>query len=182
MTTEQRIEKLENELICAKRRSGILLAGVCLLVVFLTLNWTGLGRLTPAYAQNTTSKEVRAKKFIVEDENGNTRAMLAVSKDISVLKLYDKNGKIRAGMVESGLFLNDENENCRGLLALLKDGPFLVLNDENGETRAGLCMSKDGSVMEFYGENGKIRAKLMEQGLFLLDENENMVWRTPISK
>lgn len=156
MTTEQRIEKLENELIRAKRRNGILLLGACLLAVFLTLTWAGLGKLRPAYAKNTTPKEIRAKEFIVEDENGNARATLAVSKDGPALSLMHENGKPLA------------------MLAVVKKGVMLTLCDINGKVRVMQSVSKDGSaVMKFYDENGKTRVGIMESVLLLLDENEN---------
>lgn len=155
MTTEQRIEKLENELISTKRQNKTLFTGVCLLVAFLTLTWTGLSRLTPAYAQNTPLKEVRAKEFILEDENGNIRASLVVSKGVPSLSLMNENGEPLA------------------MLAVSKKGPVLTLCDINGKIRFMQSVSKDGSAMKFYDENGKTRAGMIESGLFLLDENEN---------
>jgi len=155
MTTEPRIEKLENELICAERRNGRLLAGVFLLVAFLALMWSGADKLSPAYAQNTAPKVIRANEFILEDENGKTRAVLGMSNGAPVLSLVDENGELLA------------------MLAVSKDGPMLSLCDENGKIRAGLSVSKDGPALGLYDKNGKTRAKLVESVLGLIDENEN---------
>jgi len=56
-------------------------------------------------------KEIRANRFVLEDENGKTRAMLWVNKDTPGLSLYDKNGEQRAwlsvGNDNAGLGLYD---------------------------------------------------------------------------
>jgi hypothetical protein len=39
------------------------------------------------------SKEIRAKRFILEDENGKVLAALVVDKDGPGLRLWDENGK-----------------------------------------------------------------------------------------
>ena len=60
-------------------------------------------------------REVRARKFVLEDENGEIRAGLVALKDGPMLALYDEKGENRAG------------------LGVDKDGPMLALDDENGE-------------------------------------------------
>lgn len=155
MTIEQRIENLEKELICTNRRNRILLTGVFLLVACLVLVWSDEARLTSAYAQNTISKQVRAKEFILEDEKGQTRAMLTVLKGVPSLSFVDENGQVCAVLVVS------------------KSGPLLSLSDINGKPRVSLSVGKGGSL-EFYDENEKSRAKLVESALLLTDENENI--------
>lgn len=84
MTIEERLEKLERELSRVNQAVG------------------------------GTFNELRAYKFVLEDENGKSRAVIGVSKDGPALRLLDENGKPR---VE---------------LSIWKDGPGLVLLDENG--------------------------------------------------
>ncbi len=79
-----------------------------------------LAELKAAQAQEI-GKVIRANQFIVEDDNGKTRAELVINKDGPSLSLFDKNG------------------NPRALLSALKDGPRLELFDENGKPRAGLA-------------------------------------------
>jgi len=67
-----------------------------------------------AKAVGRAEKVIRAKRFVLEDENGKTRASLIVGKDGPGLVLLDENGKPRA------------------MLSVLKDGPGLALYDENG--------------------------------------------------
>ena len=61
--------------------------------------------------------EVRAKKFVLVDENGKTRALLALITDGPALVLFDENGEIRADLAVS----------------MSKAGPALLgLYDTNG--------------------------------------------------
>lgn len=83
-------------------------------------------------------KEIRAKRFILEDENGKTRADLSVGKNNPGLWLFDENGKVRAS------------------LNIGKDGSGLGLSDENSKTRIVLYMGKDGPRLALFGENGKL--------------------------
>jgi hypothetical protein len=98
-----------------------------------------LAELKATQAQRI-GKVIRAKRFIVEDENGKTRAELSINKDGPSLSLFDKNG------------------NPRALLSAIKDGPRLELFDENGTPRAGLSALKDGPMLSLFDENGKPRS------------------------
>jgi hypothetical protein len=143
-------------------------------------------------------KEIRANRFILEDDNGKTRAMLIVDKDGSALALYDENGKPGASlslfkkgpmlelyaengksravltMIEGwpGLTLHDEKGNRRVLLGMLKDGPGLLLNDENGKPRAklgtGQATTPDGKVISY-----------PESCLILSGADGKVIWSAP---
>ena len=118
MTTEERLERLERELSRAKGRPdvhrGWLLAGAALCLGIALVAWAfgpGTARAQPAGA---ALKEVRANRFVLEGENGKTRAMLSTRKDGSHLVLYDEKGRARVRLdVDKsgpGLRLFDDEE------------------------------------------------------------------------
>jgi len=75
---EVRLERLERALLTEKRRNRWLLAAGGLAAVGCILAWVVGNTATTAQAQG--SKVVRANEFILEDQNGKTRAMLASPK------------------------------------------------------------------------------------------------------
>jgi hypothetical protein len=159
MTTDERIENLEKGLASARRLNRWLLAGVGLALGV----WILAGTFGPATAGapdgGAAVKEIHAGKFVLEDENGKTRAMLSVDKYGPGLDLRDEKGKIRAGLSVdndgSDLNLCDEKGTIRARLSLDKDGPLLRLADENGKTRAVLSLHKNGPGLSLLDENGK---------------------------
>jgi hypothetical protein len=68
-----------------------------------------------ARGANGKPKVIRANQFILEDETGKTRGMLAMTEDGPSLRLIDETGNLRAA------------------LGVKKDGPVLGLLDENGK-------------------------------------------------
>ena len=92
-----------------------------------------------AQGANTGPKVIRATQFILEDETGNTRATLAVSK-----------GR------RPGLTLLDEKGKSRVMLTAATAGPGLLLFDDTGKTRARLDVSKDGPVLRLRDETGMV--------------------------
>jgi len=139
MTIEERLENMERELGRQKRRNRWLLGAILVLLGGLVAAGVFKTMITPVQAQVAgTVKQIRAKGFVVEDENGKGRATLAASKDGSGLVLWDENGKTRIG------------------LGIFKDGPDLRLWDENGKPRAALGMVEDGPRMILSGPDGKV--------------------------
>jgi hypothetical protein len=122
-----------------------------------------------AWAQSKF-KEIRAARFIVEDENGHTRGVLSSSDGPNAdergpaLSLLDENGLPRAMLMVSkdgpALRMYDENRKLRMLLVSVKGGTSLSLQDENQTPRAGLAfLDKEGqSIMGLHDGNGKVRA------------------------
>ncbi|MFQ5961978.1 MAG: hypothetical protein ACE5MG_11340 [Candidatus Methylomirabilales bacterium] len=88
----------------------------------------------------TAERVVEAERFVLLDPSGETRAVLAVAKGGSGLYLYDKKGKMRAGLVggvadETGLSLYDVEGKGRARLALKADGsPALAFADKDEKT------------------------------------------------
>jgi len=152
MTTEERLTTLEQELAATRRRFRWLLVGLAL----------GLGVWVFVRAGGRT---VRANMFILEDENGQTRAMLSVT----------------AG--RPGLDLYDEKDRLRAILSVVKDGPMLSLINENGEARASLGVLAPGSGLGLFDEAGEIRAGMYvaKEGpsLALRDAAGKMIWSAP---
>jgi hypothetical protein len=190
MDTEERLEKLERELFAEKRRNRWLLVAVGLGVVGVALAWTLANTTATAQAQgpNIAPKVIRANQFILEDENGNPRAVLKTEKDGPRLALFDENGKFRVALTAnkdtSALALADENGKFRaGLRVDKKDGPELALFDENGKFRVTLGANKDGPRLALLDENGKPRAALTANkdtsALALWDETGKVIWSQP---
>jgi hypothetical protein len=176
MTTDERIENLEKGLASARRLNrGLLVAVGLALGVGVLAAGNFWPKIAAALAGGGAVKEVRANRFVVEDENGKTRVVLSMiaagmavapaSGDGPVLTLYDENGKPRAhlGMDKTGLGLNlhDENGKPRVVLVVANAGSALILYDENGKSRALLDVAKNGPGLTLADENGKIRAGLV---------------------
>jgi len=182
MTTEERLEKLENELASAKRRvRRLVVAGAGVLACFgaFVAAWASM-RVAHAQGQAQVLQAVQAQSFVVVDKNGKTRAWLGWDKTGTRLVLYDENDNLRAhlGTDKSGtmLSLNDETGHLGAhLYALMESGPGLSLSDKNGQSRAALGTDKDGPNLTLMDEKGTPRAVLavsMERpNLALLAEN-----------
>jgi len=150
MTIEERLENMERELACVKRRNRWLLGAILVLLGGLVATGVFKTMITPVQAQGAgTVKEIRANKIVLEDENGTCRAALAVGEYGPSLALWDEKFQIRA------------------LLGLGKDGPLLKLLDEKGQDRfaAGKtkAVSPDGKTTEYpesslilFGPDGKV--------------------------
>jgi len=162
MTIEDRLENMERELGRVKRHNRWLLGTILLVAGGLIA--PGMFETTAIRAQSQkpgTAKEIRANNFIIEDEKGELRAALGMSKDGPCLIMSDENRKMRALLSVSqngtGLVLLDGNGKTRVGLGVPKEsGPCLELNDENGKNRAVVGVSKTGSDLVIFGPDGKI--------------------------
>jgi hypothetical protein len=160
MTTDERIETLEKGLASARRFNRWLLAAVGLALGVWILAGTFGPTIAAAPAGGGAVKEVRAREFILEDENGNNRARLSMGNDGPTLALFDEKGKNRAKLSAfkdgPGLYLFDENGKPRAVLSAFKDGPGLNLADENSKGGVMLIADKNGPALILYDENGKV--------------------------
>ena len=163
MTTEERVEKLEGELVRVKRYNRWVLSGAALglgLVLVWAVSTHYPGQAT-AYDQDAGAgpKTIRANKFSLEDQNGKVRGSLAMDKESPGLWLFDEKGTRRAG------------------LTVFKEGPVLLLCDESGKQRACLIVFKEGPALRLYDENGMMPGAELEvtertgSSLYLFDKN-----------
>jgi hypothetical protein len=124
---------------------------------------------TTARAQgaNIEPRVIRANQFILEDDNGKTRAVLDVGKD---------------GV--PGLYLYDDNGTPRAMLGVSTHGSMLALCDETGKTLVSLSVSTDGSSLRLSDGNGKPRIRVDVgkdgmPGVDLLYANGVRIWSKP---
>jgi hypothetical protein len=82
-------------------------------------------------------KEVRANRFVLEDENGKTRVTLGMDGDTPELILFG------------------ENENLRLSICAGEDGPGLILYGDKGEFRLGICTGENGPGLVLFNERGE---------------------------
>jgi hypothetical protein len=197
MTTEERLTRLE-------RKNRWLTLALLFMGVAATLVVTAGMQRTEAVPE-----VVKARRFLLVDENGKERARLGLAKafsglvlssengsavalaagnDMQALTFMGENGKQRAVLMtlkdgHAGLAVLDENEKPRARLVVDKDGPGLNLLDENDKIRAALQLPKDGPSLNLSDENGKQRAVLgaNKDGpiLDLFDENGGVLKKLP---
>ncbi len=145
-STEVRLESLERELTQTKaavfrmrRHNLCILRAVILMVVLLALAWMFMDTGRPAQARGgaVVHRETGAKRFVLVDEKGKSRAILGMNKDGPGLALLDEKGNVRVsmGLTEVGpvLALLDGAGHSRAILRVTKEGPGLALLDENGQ-------------------------------------------------
>jgi len=187
MSTDERMKKMERQL------ARVIWFNCCLIAcIVLSL---GVWFISKTFGPET----VRAKRFIVEDENGKGRAILGMSKESDAalgvgknspcLMMSDENGMPLVMMVmsEEGskLILSGENGKGGASLSAKKNEPALSLSDENGKTRAVLVMLKSGPHLGLCDENEQTRVMLAVSnddkpvGLAVYDENAKLIWTAP---
>jgi hypothetical protein len=88
-------------------------------------------------------RTLTARKILLKDESGTTRAILGMRSAGPGLTLYDQNG-----------------ENVEALLTVLKTGPILSLYDANGAARVLLGVTPKGATLAFNDPKGKLRAEV----------------------
>ena len=155
MTNNERFERMERQLARVRWFNCCLITCIVLALAV----WLILKTFNPetAWAQSAP-KEIRANKFVLEDQDGTTRAQLAIDLNGSMLFLHDENGNIRAALIATSdgpaLVLREKGK-TRAELGVLKDTPQLVLLDENGKPRTALSVDKDGPKLGLFEKNGK---------------------------
>jgi len=168
--TAQKLEKLERKL----KHTRFMLFGLVAVAIIL-----GCLDAIPAHRDNIRDT-IKAKKFVVVDANGETRAILGQYPHGSSLRLCDENGERRVILSQysdgsNSLRLHDENGKVRAVLSQSPSGPNLALFDENENARAVFGKYSQGPMLALFDENGEIRADLSQNskgsGLSLLDAN-----------
>jgi hypothetical protein len=125
----QRLNKLEKQ----SRRLSVALALVGVFAACLIFPGARFHR----------GRTVTARRIVLQDEAGTTRAILGMRSAGPGLTLYDENG-----------------ENIEALLTVLHTGPVLSLYDANGTTRVLLGVTPKGATLAFNGPKGKLRAEI----------------------
>lgn len=167
MTTEERFVKLERELYSAKSRIHWLVVAMIIAAVLVVV-WTCDSTTTRAQAEGVSDipSVIRARKFILEDNSGNIRAVLATDKEGTGLTLLDQNGENRimlgASKLGNGLLIFDQNGKVRAALTTMTNNiPRLVMIDEHERviwsTESPPEQKKQGSdvVATFSGSGSK---------------------------
>ena len=160
MTTEERLEALEKELACAKRRNRWSLTGAALVFILgVALCGTASG---PSKAQPAGGalNEVRASKFTLVNQDGTTRASLAVIESGAELVLYDAQEKARTLLTVAKTgpeldLLDGAQEKGRASLAVAAGSSSLTLCDTLGKPRIDLGVAKTGPLLAFSDAQGK---------------------------
>lgn len=134
MTTEERLEKLEQKLSRVRRRNRWLFGTVILCL--------GIGLAFCAFRPAAVQRDILANQFILVDAYGKLRASLTVRAEGPMLALYDEKGDLRAG------------------LAVDAEGPGLALLDEKGEGRASLAVRAEEPALALYDEKGTVRCSI----------------------
>ncbi len=199
MTTEERLETLERELIRAKRRDRWLLVGIGLAVMGGFLGWTGTAVTAHGQAPAQAQKEIRANAFILEDDKGQVRARLHLlfsGRRLPSLELLDEKGEVgvRLSMFGPALVLSGANSESRAVLSVLGDITMLNLVDASGNVRTELSVFNAGSSLKLSDAKGKVRATLgaaetetpdgrttsyPESSLLLFGPDGKVIWGAP---
>ena len=162
MTTDERFAKLERELSRARTRFRWLVVGAGLCVMSAAVIYA-FGQyqttFTPRATKASTSNEIHANSFVLEDANGKPRASLGMDEDGLELRLRYENGNIGAALClhdeKMVLSLADNSGKPRAVLGVTKNVPLLCLYDENEEPRATLAVLADGPHLVLRDEKGK---------------------------
>ena len=109
-------------------------------LLVLSILWLGWAIKTsqPAKAQNGVADEIRAKAFVLVDDDGNIRAGMTAFEDTADIAFFNAQGKVRAllGVLANGgvsLVFSDPRGHIRTVLGATPDaGPRLYFMDEEG--------------------------------------------------
>ena len=188
MTTEERLEQLEQAVDRAKRLRRWMLAAAALVLVAWLAGWAFRPAAATAQSAEAAPKVVRANSFILEDEDGRVRAKLFTLMNMPFLIFYDERGEERLALhvTKAGpwLSLKDEKGQLRVVLSTrkqgpgLEEGPGLAFYDEQKNRRVKMSVDTDGPELRLYDTSGGSRVVLYSQdklqGLAILDDREKV--------
>ena len=124
----------------------------------------GIDSLRPTHPQGKAAvqEEVRAKKFVLVDEQGMSVGAFGTTNGQPRLALYGESEKVRALFAldpsgQPGLALFSESQKARAFFALDTNGqPGVVLFGENGKPRAKFIMQKGEPRLTLLDGVGKV--------------------------
>lgn len=129
---------------------------------------------------------IRARAFILEDDQGRTRGGLRITDEQPGLFLVDENGKecVSLFMLREGpmLLLQDRrNDKPRIGLSVLKNIPSIVIFDENGVPCVWLSMTENNPELILLKNNIGVSVMVNETGsaLTMYDKNGKKIWQAP---
>jgi hypothetical protein len=159
MTIEERLSSLELEIRRIKRRNRWLLATALFLLTLLP--FLRIAAIKAGAQSTELAGEIHAKKFVLEDQNGRTRASLEINDLGPTLALKDENGKDRVLLsiwkeTNPCLHLIDDRGIYR--VSVSASGPNMILRDE--QSFAGFIISADngGSEISMSERTGQFRS------------------------
>lgn len=156
MTIEHRLEALERELAATKRRHHRLFIVVLFAIILLAVAGAPEGdgsSAVMAQDEQVVAQVVRARRFVVIDEAGTERAVIAANGKRSWLELFDDRGTKRAtltvdtevpGLSPALRLYNELGKDQVSLVAGNSSGGLWV-DDTTGQLRAELCVEDSGS-------------------------------------
>jgi hypothetical protein len=155
MTVEERINRLESEILRARLRARFFtaVAAIGIVLAYLSSN---------SSAQAQAPRELRASAFILEDAQGRVRARLEAVKGTNpVLNLYDEQNVLRAtfGIADGrpSIFLVGANRTGAISMAVMENGPTMVVGSPGGSTMLGPRSDGPGPLMQMLDNNGIVR-------------------------
>jgi hypothetical protein len=162
---EERMQRLEQE----NRRLKLMGGAVMLLL--------GVG-VVLGFAPAPNPQEIKAEKFVMVDQDGNSRAVLGMEGKNAALVMSDPTGKRLLFLVSkpdgrSSLDFFDVNGTPRLELALARTGPVLNCIGEDSELRASLDGAGPSSTLMLSdaGSNAKPVLEVGMGKLKIYDEN-----------
>lgn len=136
MTIGEQINRLERDLNRTRRRVQLLLIGLMLCVGVIALTTWGLGpQAVASQASRVRFNAVAARRFVLEDDEGEMRGALAVIEGDPALVLYDGAGEPTAWLEaenEEVCLTFADRKTTRLTLGYNEKGPMLFMYDKKG--------------------------------------------------
>jgi hypothetical protein len=111
--------------------------------------------------------KLRCKQFVVEDDTGNPRIALQVTRTGPSISFFDSKKDVRFSLYcddngDGKLGFRDADGKVRATVGLTKQMPSLFLYDANGKVRAAVySLAKDGAPgVQLFDEEGKVTKQL----------------------
>lgn len=162
MTFDERIERLEYELLRAKKCNHAFLCGIVAVGAMGGLYWLLAPAASFAQPAQPNAKEIRANSFILEDGKGQPAAVLAMGQGAPMLMLADDHGKSRILLTidkgQPAIKLGDKDGKTRAMLSLANGNGSLIIADE--KSSALVTLDAIGGNPSLTLEHGAVRARL----------------------
>lgn len=199
MDLEERLKRLELEVIRARRLSRLMSVSLAITVIAVGSGEFAQAGLMATQTQGAVPMELRAKAIILEDASGRERASLRMLSTGPILVLSTEEGArqvMLTASVDDGptLMLGNSKRMGSMSLSITNAGSGVFIDDTDGRPRAVLAVTSDGPGLHLFDENRAIRAiigagqttleggrraKLSESSLLLLGPAGKPLWASP---